>query len=101
MIETIPRTLVTIIAETILTGALRDAVLAAGATGVTLSEATGIGSRGRRTGEIPGDNVRLETVVDVATAERILALLTEQYLRDYAIVVWTTEVRVIRGEKYS
>lgn len=99
--ETIPRTLVTIVAEAILAAPLQEAVLALGATGVTVSETTGTGSRGRRTGEIPGDNVRLETVVDAATVPRILQMLAERYLRDYAIVVWTSEVRVIRGEKYS
>ena len=36
-----------------------------------------------------------------ARPRRILDLLAERYLRDYALVVWTNEVRVLRGDKYS
>jgi nitrogen regulatory protein P-II 2 len=65
-----------------------------------VTEAIGEGSRGRRVGEVPGDNRRIETLVGPDVAQRILDFLAERYFANYALVVWTTDVRVVRGEKY-
>ena len=99
--HTVPVTLVTIVAEAILADPLVRALHGLGVTGHTLGSARGQGSRGMRTGEIPGDNVRIETIVSPAVAERIFALLAERYFPHYAVVAWATEVRVVRGEEYA
>lgn len=99
--HTVPLTLVTIVCEAVLGEPLVRALHALGVRGHTLSSALGQGSRGMRTGEIPGDNVRIETIVSPALAESILALLAEQYFPNYAVVAWATEVHVVRGEKYA
>lgn len=72
-----------------------------GATGYTLAEARGEGSRGMRASELPGSNVRIETLVDAAVADRILELLATRYFPDYAVVAWAAEVEVVRGDKYA
>jgi nitrogen regulatory protein P-II 2 len=98
--RTDPRKLVTIVAEAVLAESLVVALEQIGVTGYTMSDAEGRGSRGRRTGEIPGENVRIETLTGTDTAERILDMLAERYFPDYAIAAWVADVAVVRGEKY-
>jgi nitrogen regulatory protein P-II 2 len=92
--------LVTIVAEEILAERLPAELLALGATGWTLTEVRGEGSRGMRAGVLPGANVRLETVVADEVADRILARLASEYFPQFALVAWVTEVAVVRGENY-
>lgn len=98
---TVTVALVTIVAESVLAEHLIELLKAHGASGYTCTEARGEGSRGRRVGEIPGDNVRLEALVAPAAAERILAAVAAAYFADYAVVAWVCDARVIRGEKYA
>lgn len=93
--------LVTIVAESVLQEQICRSLDSLGATGYTLSEATGKGSRGMRVGELPGSNVRIETVVEPEIAERILELLGRLYFPHYAIAAWVHDVEVVRGAKYS
>ncbi len=92
--------LLTIVAEAVLERRLLDELAAAGASGYTLGEVTGAGSRGVRATEFEGKNVRIETLVGPAVADRLLADLAERYFDHYALVVWVTDVDVVRGEKY-
>ena len=101
MIATEKRMLVTIVAENVLTEAILAKLEGIGVSGYTVSDARGRGSRGRRTGEIPGENVRIETLVGEDTAARVLQAMAETYFADYAIVAWAAEVAVVRGAKYG
>jgi hypothetical protein len=92
--------LVTIVAEPVLEPRLLKELRSLGARGWTIVEGRGEGSLGRRTGDIPGVNVRIETVVSPVVAERIVARLAESYFADYAVVAWVEDVGVVRGEKY-
>jgi hypothetical protein len=94
-------TLVTIVAESVLQDQICAALERLGATGFTVVDATGKGSRGMRVGELPGSNVRIETVVDSETATRIFELLEQHYFEHYAIAAWVHAVEVARGAKYS
>lgn len=100
MNRTEQRKLVTIVAEAVLAEAIVVALERAGVSGYTMTDARGKGSRGRRTGEIPGENVRIETLTGEETADRILDVLNERYFPDYAIVAWVSDVAVVRGGKY-
>lgn len=100
MKRTEQRKLVTIVAEAVLAEAIVVALERIGVSGYTLTDARGKGSRGRRTGEIPGENVRIETLTGDETAERILEVLSERYFPEYAIAAWVLDVAVVRGEKY-
>lgn len=92
--------LVTIVAESVLAASIVAALRELGVSGYTLTEARGQGSRGRRTGEIPGDNVHIEVLASAATAERILATVSERWFADYAVVAWVTTASVVRGSKF-
>lgn len=90
---------VTIVAESVLEQRLLALLSAAGARGWTLIEVRGKGSRGVRAGEWQG-NVKIESLVSSACAERIMAELAREYFPRFAIVAYLDRVRVVRGEKY-
>lgn len=92
--------LVTIVAEPVLEHRLIADLKRLGATGWTILEGRGEGSRGRRASEVPGANVRIETVVTAAVADRIVAHVASQYFPNYAVIAFVSDVAVVRGEKY-
>jgi hypothetical protein len=94
-------TLVTIIAEDVLEPRLTELVMRLGATGYTASPCRGEGSRGLRTGSMPGGNVRIEVIVSTAVADAIVARLASDYFPHYAVIAWRAEVGVVRGDKYA
>ncbi len=98
--HTEPLKLVTIVAEAVLAEQLLAALKRLGATGHTLTQVSGEGSRGLRTGEVPGDNRKIEVLVSGPVAEQILEVLATQYFQNYAVVAWVSEVAVVRGKKY-
>ena len=98
--HTEPSKLVTIVAETVIVEQLLASLRRIGASGFTVTDARGEGSRGRRVGEVPGNNQRIETLVSEEVATPILELLAAQYFANYAVVAWTTDVHVVRGDKY-
>ena len=99
--ETHELSLVTIIAEPVLEDRITREIMELGATGFTAGEIHGEGTRGIRTGDIPGQGIRIETLVAAEVAERILTRAAEGWFPHYAVVVWETTVRVVRGEKYA
>ena len=99
-LELHPLKQITIVAETVLRDRITRRLLDWGATGFTVTETTGKGSRGIRTGDVPGESVRIETLVTRDVAIRILEEVKERYFADYAVIAWVTEVEVVRGEKY-
>lgn len=92
--------LVTIVAEAVLEASILALLKEIGVSGYTAADARGEGSRARRTGEIPGENVRIETLVAPETARRLLAEVSQRWFADYAIVAWASDVEVVRGGKY-
>ena len=97
---TVTLKLVTMIAEPVLEERLTRALRAHGAKGWTVSACRGAGSRGMRVGEVPGDGIRIETVVSAEAAVRILDMVARDYFPSYAVIAWLTDVQVVRGEKY-
>ena len=93
-------TLLTIVAETLLKDRLIHEVRQAGAKGFTITEVSGEGSRQRRVSEILGDNIKLEVISKHETAESILAVLQRDFFPRYAVVAYTSEVHVVREDKY-
>ncbi len=96
-----PLKLVTIVGESVLAERLPAELRSLGATGWTMVDAQGEGSRGMRSGLVTGDNLRLEVVVTEAVADRILDALADHYFKNYALVAWVSDVQVVRGEKYQ
>ncbi|HEX9165866.1 MAG TPA: hypothetical protein VF862_08125 [Gemmatimonadales bacterium] len=95
-----PLRLVTIVAEPVLESRLVRDLKALGASGWTLTESRGEGSRGMRASDVPGEGIRLEVVASPETADRIVAHVAEHYFPNYAVIAWVCEVQVVRGEKY-
>ena len=96
----IPLTLVTIITESLFKEKIRDILRAKGATGHTLTNAQGEGSRGVRAPDWEGPNIKIETIVTPEVADSILEAISDSYFEDHSVIAWTTEVNVIRAEKF-
>ena len=95
------RTLLTVITEAALEADLTDAILRLGAGGYTIVNARGRGSRGvRDAGWSSNSNIRIEVICEQATADRIAEYLREHYYRDYAMVLYCSDVSVMRPEKF-
>lgn len=95
------RKLLTIITEAAIEHALLKDVERLGAQGYTLTEARGKGSRGVRSSDWDATrNVRIEVVCDAATAEAIAAYFQANYYDDYAMILFVTDVAVLRPDKF-
>ena len=98
----VDRKLVTIITESVLEAELCKLLESLGASGYTVTNARGSGSRGVRSdGWSVSSNVRIEVVCSPELAEKIAALVSEKYYDDYAMILFEHDVRVLRSEKFS
>lgn len=97
---TISLRLVTIVAERLLKERLLGELRELGAKGYTLTEVKGEGSRGVRASEWEGRNIKLETVVSVEVAEKIVEYVAQHYFQHHAVIIYTQQVEVVRGDKY-
>jgi nitrogen regulatory protein P-II 2 len=93
--------LVTIIAEPVLEHRITAELRALGASGFTVVEGRGSGSRGLHAAEIPGTNVRIETLVTASVADAIITHVSQHYFTDYGVIAFIADVAVIRGGKYD
>lgn len=98
--HTTPLSLVTIVAEPVLEDRLVHDLRRLGATGYTITDARGEGSRGVRASDPPGVSIRVEVAASPEVTDRILELLASEYFPHYAVIAWLSEARVVRGEKY-
>ncbi|GMU45163.1 hypothetical protein [Thermomonas sp.] len=95
------RKLLTIVTEAAIETVLLQDLERLGAHGYTLTEARGKGGRGvRKSDWDASSNVRIEVVCDAATAEAIAAHLQAKYYDDYAMILFVTDVAVLRPEKF-
>lgn len=99
--KTITLKRVTIVTESILTSRITKDLLRLGASGYTLTQAEGRGSRGVRASEWEGKNSKIEIIVNPSVAETILAHIAETYFENFAVIAWCHDVEVVRGEKYT
>jgi hypothetical protein len=61
----------------------------------------GAGRRGARgPGVEQGANIRVEVICEAAIAEAIAAVLHQKYVQAFAMVLYLSDVAVIRGEKF-
>jgi nitrogen regulatory protein PII len=95
------RKLLTIVTEAVLESDLAELLPTLGATGYTIVNARGRGSRGaREAGWSTNSNIRIEVICEPATADRIAEHLREHYYRNYAMVLYLSDVEVLRPEKF-
>lgn len=91
---------VTIIAERVLRDDLLELLKRHGATGWTLTAVEGEGSRGIRASEWEGRSAQIDTLVSVPAADAIMDEIGSKYFDDWSVIVYSTDVEVLRGEKY-
>jgi hypothetical protein len=95
------RTLVTIVAESVLERQLTEDVKRLGAHGYTITTARGEGHRGVRAAEWEySKNIRLETICEARVAEAIMAHVARTYYANYAMIAFAQEVEIMRPEKF-
>lgn len=95
------RKLVTVICEAALESRLTEAVMQLGAHGYTVTEARGRGARGvRNAAWDEAANIRLEAVCDEPAARRIAEHLRQHYYANYAMILFCSDVEVLRPEKF-
>jgi len=96
------RKLLTLITEAALESHLERDLERLGATGYTITNARGKGSRGVRDAGWEADsNIRVEVVCDEATARRIATHVQQRYYDNYAMIVLMSDVEVLRPEKFQ
>ena len=96
------RKLVTIVTEAVLEQEVCESLEDLGAVGYTVTNARGKGSRGvRDAGWSTSSNVRVEVVCSDDVAERIAQHLQSKYYDNYAMIIFESEVRVLRPDKFG
>jgi len=95
------RKLLTVITEAAIeTRLLRD-LERLGAHGYTVTDARGKGSRGvRNAGWEASANIRVEVICSDDTAQALAAHLREHYYDNYAMVLFISDIEVLRLEKF-
>lgn len=95
------RTLLTIITESSLENRLVSDIQRLGARGYTISDCRGKGAQGARDADWDYDrNIRMEVICTRETAQAIMSYLQKQYYDDFAMVIFSDEVSVLRPEKF-
>ncbi len=95
------RKLLTVITEAALEGTLVRDLDRLNAHGHTITDARGRGSRGvRDAGWEATSNIRIEVVCDAETAAAIASHFRENYYADYAMILFTSDIDVLRPEKF-
>ena len=98
-----PLKLVTVVGEAVIMEDIAELGLKLGATGYTMSEVAGHGSRSaRNVGTATGEKtIKVEFVVPTEVATQILQEVSHEYFEHYAIIAWLSDVSVMRGEQYT
>jgi hypothetical protein len=95
------RTLVTVISESTLEKEISRELDTLGASGYTITDARGRGSRGKRSSKwAHSGNIRVEIVCDRPLGDRIMQRLRDKYYENYAMILFSHEVDVLRPEKF-
>jgi nitrogen regulatory protein PII len=98
----VERDLITLVTEALLEKTLTEELEALGASGYTVTDARGRGSRGtRRSAWRESSNIRIEVLCSKELADKLVTLLREKYYDNFAMVMWRHPVEVLRPEKFS
>ncbi|MFW5829579.1 MAG: P-II family nitrogen regulator [Planctomycetota bacterium] len=95
------RQLVTIVTEALIEHAIIEDLERLGVGGYTITEARGKGHRGVREADwMASGNIRIEIVCNQELANTVVDHLSEHYYRDYAMIMYLSQVAVLRPEKF-
>lgn len=100
--EYFERKLVDIICESILEKEIITMAKQLGVQGYTVLEARGGGSRGERSGEFEYDkNIKIEIICKAQTADELCERIKEKFFKNYAVIMYRSNVDVLRSEKFA
>jgi hypothetical protein len=92
---------ITIVSERLLREQLVGLLKQEGASGYTILAAEGEGSRGVNVIDFEGRHLQIETIVPPEIAERILRRIGRELLDDFAVIVYQSDVSVLRHWKFG
>ncbi len=92
--------LVTIICEPVLCAGLSSTIRSLGATGFTITDVRGEGSGEKSSGEVPNEKIKVEVIADAELSETIMAAIANAYFENYSLIVYATDIQIIRQEKF-
>lgn len=96
-----PMKLVTIICESVLEETIIEVLSECGAHGHTAFPVSGSGRQGVRSADmVESGNVQISVIVKPAVGEALLARLSAEFYKDYAMVAYEADVRVLRPDKF-
>lgn len=96
-----PMKLVTIICEAVLEDLVVERLRACGAHGHTAFPVRGSGNQGDRTADMAeSGNVQIEVIVKPSVSDHLLQSLRNDLFKDYAMIAYESEVRVLRPDKF-
>lgn len=93
--------LVTIIADEALEQQVLADLRSVMVKGFTRSEATGEGLNQSHPSGWEGKNIRLETLVSASKADEILSLCAEKYLDKFGMIIFVSDVQVVRPGRFT
>jgi len=96
-----PLKMVVIVAEPVLEARLVKELHDLGATGCSIVDGRGEGSRQAHATDVPGANVRLEAIVRPEVADRIMEHVATHYFTHWSFIAYVVDVAVARGAKYA
>lgn len=100
--QTSNSTLITIVTESSLETLLSRELEAVGVHGYTITDARGKGGSGQRNANWDADsNIRIEVICSESMARTIADLLQKKYYDNYAMVLYSHNVFVLRPEKFN
>jgi nitrogen regulatory protein P-II 2 len=99
--NTTPLKMVVIVAEPVLEARLVAELKELGATGCTIIDGRGEGSRHGHATDLPGANIRIETIVRPDVADHIMEHVSRQYFTHWSFIAYVVDVGVARGTKYG
>lgn len=96
------RKLVSIVTEAAAERGLIEDLRALGVRGWTILNARGEGHHGERAGDwTESRNLKIETLCDAETCERLLEHLRTNWYEHFAMVAWAVDAEVVRPEKFG
>lgn len=99
--NTHPKKLITIVCEALARERLTRLLTEEGAHGYTLFAVEGSGTHGSRVADIEEfANIQVEVLVTTDAAERLLSRLHRDFLPHFVAIVFETDVRVLRPDKF-
>lgn len=69
--------------------------------GYTISPAHGKGLHSKKISDWEGTNIRIESLVSEEKGKRLVEMIRDKYLNKYGVVLFVTNVEVLRPERYS